>query len=799
MKAFKKSSVPIKPRDCSPSFSSTSSASSGSAQSYSHKKYDFRAGGKVPKTYPLPDVADTPKAPEIIIRALQPYTAQTTSELSVKMGDFLQVVREVWSPHGAGWFEATEPLSGARGFVPIDLFQVFSSGGYQPSPPLKPVKPLNVKQSSHPAPAPANVASPRAPKPFKGPHQSHPTLPSPPPGSHPSPNKPSTPRQPLYGVVRYDFVPERNDELMAKKGEAIVLIAHSHHDWFVAKPIGRLGGPGLIPVTYVEVKDLATGKGLRPDAVKKLIQDDILPGVDEWIRATAAYKGNSIPLGRFENPSATSTLSQKISPTLRREMTKSHQQLRSKPAEPDEQVPRPLRTSFSQSAHQQDSKLNKGSQLVDIPVPSSQSIENNTTCSEPLRSPAKQMSERIASYGSNVGPGMKDPHASSASGEDGYATVEDLRERYGLFTHASVESFHKENEQYWFHLRSHFNCSSATHCSGEQTTTLVLYRLYEDFFDFHAELLDLFPEEAGRENYDKPCIFPRLPEPKETTDELVCAERVNTLSTYLEALGKLPSYIRDSEIFYQFLGPREGDVELLEEMTSSLGTEDRHSSEEIDWRLSEEVELLKSSNHNSIDLRNEAECEAENAPHQSLNSSPRRSSILRLSGSPRKKSLTTPDTCQPVVLPLAPLSHNTPKAHGQKTHKSNFSSSSTASFMDNMATPLATSHFPKPADGASPKPFYRIKVYQENSMDVIAIKATHGMSRAQLLDKVFERVQGAAADPSLHLKPGKLLVKEDPTSKDGKALFREIETDEQLGQWLLEFHTRLTLFYTPAD
>jgi bud emergence protein 1 len=42
--------------------------------------------------------------------------------------------------------------------------------------------------------------------------------------------------------VRYDFVPERNDELMAKKGEAIVLIAHSHHDWFVAKPIGRLGG-----------------------------------------------------------------------------------------------------------------------------------------------------------------------------------------------------------------------------------------------------------------------------------------------------------------------------------------------------------------------------------------------------------------------------------------------------------------------------------------------------------------------------------------------------------------------------
>ncbi|PLW53460.1 hypothetical protein PCANC_05985 [Puccinia coronata f. sp. avenae] len=98
--------------------------------------------------------------------------------------------------------------------------------------------------------------------------------------------------------------------------------------------------------------------------------------------------------------------------------------------------------------------------------------------------------------------------------------------------------------------------------------------------------------------------------------------------------------------------------------------------------------------------------------------------------------MATPETYQS-VLPLAPVSHNTPKVHGQKTHKSSLSSSSTASFMDNMATELATSHFPKPAKGASPKLLYRIKVYQENSMDVIAIKAKHRMSRAQLLDKVL--------------------------------------------------------------
>ena len=55
----------------------------------------------------------------------------------------------------------------------------------------------------------------------------------------------------VYGVVQYDFNAERPDELEAKAGEAIVVIAQSNPEWFVAKPIGRLGGPGLIPVSFI--------------------------------------------------------------------------------------------------------------------------------------------------------------------------------------------------------------------------------------------------------------------------------------------------------------------------------------------------------------------------------------------------------------------------------------------------------------------------------------------------------------------------------------------------------------------
>jgi len=37
----------------------------------------------------------------------------------------------------------------------------------------------------------------------------------------------------VYAVVSYDFQAERPDELDAKKGEAIVVIAQSNHEWWV--------------------------------------------------------------------------------------------------------------------------------------------------------------------------------------------------------------------------------------------------------------------------------------------------------------------------------------------------------------------------------------------------------------------------------------------------------------------------------------------------------------------------------------------------------------------------------------
>lgn len=102
----------------------------------------------------------------------------------------------------------------------------------------------------------------------------------------------------VYGIVLYDFSAERPDELEAKAGEAIIVIAQSTAEWFVAKPIGRLGGPGLIPVSFIEIRDMTTGQSV-PDA-HAAVQRAGVPTVEDWKKMAAEYKNSSISLGKFE-------------------------------------------------------------------------------------------------------------------------------------------------------------------------------------------------------------------------------------------------------------------------------------------------------------------------------------------------------------------------------------------------------------------------------------------------------------------------------------------------------------------
>ena len=112
-------------------------------------------------------------------------------------------------------------------------------------------------------------------------------------------------------IVQYDFKAERPDELEAKAGEAIIVIAQSNPEWFVAKPITRLGGPGLIPVSFIEIRDMQTGAAV-PNTQEAVARAGV-PKVEEWKRMAATYKNSSIPLGKLDSSQLTTQSMERMS------------------------------------------------------------------------------------------------------------------------------------------------------------------------------------------------------------------------------------------------------------------------------------------------------------------------------------------------------------------------------------------------------------------------------------------------------------------------------------------------------
>ncbi|PCH41616.1 hypothetical protein WOLCODRAFT_132036 [Wolfiporia cocos MD-104 SS10] len=207
--------------------------------------------------------------PKKVIRALQSYKSNAPQELSFEKGDFFHVLTDARASDT--WYEAHNPMTGARGLVPCHMFEEFQKGSKVRTPPVSPptrhTVPFDAKNGERPVS--------RTPKP--------PTF---------------------FAVVMHDFTAERADELDAKSGDAITVVAQSNREWFVAKPIGRLGRPGLIPVSFVELRDPGTGQPVRD--VMSLIDSGALPRVEEWKRAMLNYKANSISLGVLDDSTAAS-------------------------------------------------------------------------------------------------------------------------------------------------------------------------------------------------------------------------------------------------------------------------------------------------------------------------------------------------------------------------------------------------------------------------------------------------------------------------------------------------------------
>ncbi|GAA5948199.1 hypothetical protein JCM3765_001309 [Sporobolomyces pararoseus] len=652
--------------------------------------------------------AAAPAPPKRVIRATASYKATTPQELNFEEGDFFHVVSD---EGGEDWFDAANPMTGARGLVPADHFQVLGRNVRE-----NPLQGQAMKKSSTGASSSGSGSGAGnghsswksgggGTQSSNSPYGNGTTVSSSP---APSPTvvggrpvSSSSPRhQPLYGVVQYDFVAERADELDAKRGEPIIVIAQSNHEWFVAKPIGRLGGPGLIPVAFVEIQDMSTGKPV--ENVAELIKSAVVPKVEEWKKMTADYKSASIPLGRFD--------------------------FASEPTAPPNQQPQP-----HHDTHNSNSYPSQQSPTYDSP--------NQNYQSQPQQQEGEDQS---ASYVD---------HRYSYSRE---------RHQYGLVTSASVESFHQEEGSFWFHLRAFFSTGAS----------LVLYRLYQDFYEFQIALMDEFPIEAGRVPGEDgrlvERILPMMPGPTEYEDEVVCAQRVHDLSIYLADLCALPQHIRGSGLFYEFLIPRAGDVEVSVGQPGSGGEESSPmpgSHAGLENQYGDLVDYLDQMDPRSNSAQGQVRRSGDVADQlQGMN----------LNGGSHQQQYQDQRSYQETYYPDSNPSHARDSSRDQQYQQQ----PSSASSVHSNTAPLGTAN--------QNVPFIKIKIFHRNTDDLIAIRVPPTVSHSALLDKVRERL-GSDVGNLRYREEGGLTPPPNSNSQivmAGGARLIGLENDHDLERWV---------------
>ncbi|GBE79149.1 hypothetical protein BKA93DRAFT_823954 [Sparassis latifolia] len=678
----------------------------------------------------LPSLSKPPSAilpPKKVIRALNSYKSRAPQELSFEKGDFFHVINDV--NNAGSWYEAHNPMTGARGLVPCCMFEEFQKGT-----PIARVVPAATSER------PLSTA---------------PKL------------------QAYYAVVLHDFVAERADELDARAGDPVTVVAQSNREWFVAKPIGRLGRPGLIPVSFVELRDPANGQAI-PD-VNGLIDSGALPRVEEWKRAMMSYKANSISLGVLEETPRVNVM---------------------------DDLPKPQLAI-----------------VVQGPTP-----------------PAVTHQQQLPAPADILGP----------------ATPKSLPE--GILLSADVKSFHYEMEEYWFRVHALFQPYDPSGSNAlPPARQLVLFRSYNDFYDFQVELLETFPQEAGRPDHASR-ILPYMPGPADQVDNEITGSRRAELDDYVHrlcALSQYASYILEHRLIRMFLAPKPGDAELevgprVEEIEALARSsyENQQNDEQADLESDVRTDQLarmqiaeKPEEPTSDGSDYEEEADILGRPYEDtykyrpdehaqsgLSSSQTFSNTAPLRPKPRipvderaeastsihGRSGTTTSYQQrsyPQSIPssssgngaggrlleaqrshssleIDPYYNNPVNTHSRSSVTSSHEPSPT-SMRSSRAGSIATSgtsnsgrsrsqsnatHNPPISSTNSQTAFIKIKIFDRMTDDLVAIRVHPRVTHAQLLDKVQARLGGNALN----------LRYRDSTSNE----FVDLEGDDELRSWL---------------
>ena len=500
----------------------------------------------------------------------------------------------------------------------------------------------------------------------------------------------SSRHQTFYAVVLHDFIAERTDELDAKTGDPITVVAQSNEEWFVAKPIGRLGRPGLIPASFVELRDPATNL-LLPD-VPGIIARGELPKVEDWKRAMHDYKQSSIPLGVLDEKS-TSPSSHPIFPPP----PKSVYGLHTPPA-----------VSIRATAPMEPFSENRP------PTPVS----------------------------------MEDPSLLPP----------------GVLISAEVVDFHFENDEYWFRINAIYLPEDPSSFTTLPARQLVLFRVYDDFYDFQIALLDAFPVEAGRENgppspqseggpteIESSRILPYMPGPVPQVDDVVTSLRREELDDYLRQLCALRDIKADHVLRHQlvrsFFSPKPGDVETVIQSSQNVESHSALSQSYQDQDRYDDYENVRngvgalSLGNNRSRLSNDPRYEEDYGQSGDYEYRPTDRIASRnghyvhgRTGSSASLALSPNEPSHP-----GPSPRDGTSQYHSRTNSIHFSDSGQSASPSSRQLGHPTSN-PSISATNPQTAFLKIKIFHRRTDDLIAIRVNPRVSHIQLMEKVRERL-----------------------------------------------------------
>lgn len=257
--------------------------------------------------------------------------------------------------------------------------------------------------------------------------------------------------------------------------------------------------PGLIPVSFVEILDPATG--LPHADVPRLLRESALPDVKEWREKTESYASSTIPLGRLDDGASSQGVTN--SPYAAHPSAQQTQQRQSQQSR-----------GSSEQYHGQHQRQPSAQQHA----PSLQQHQRGPSSSYHHHAQQPSLSRSIQS---DLEEGMLPP---------------------GTFSSACVVSFHQEKvdgrEEYFFRIHAVFLPDDPT----QKASRLILFRTYDHFYRFQIDLLDTFPAEAGRVDPSNPSappprrILPYMPGPLDEVDDSITHERRSELDAYIRFL-----------------------------------------------------------------------------------------------------------------------------------------------------------------------------------------------------------------------------------------------------------------------